>query len=246
MGFFLGSICWDWISVPLDCRPSGTAWVVLEEHRQGQLSGFPHVRASGEHGFFSTAILEAVRLWPQVALGLGLPWEWTPPWSPSSTPSVVFPFSHCRMPLPWPPGRPLLHTASSCCSICHEGLTPLLMVVLGKEVLSLYRREGASSLHLTSLGINPQTLTFFPQGEAAFPSAASCQSSPRAGQCRGTQLAFLLPQLSRSANASLSCGPALSGTSIPSVEPVSGFLTWERGLSWLKLVAQGTGLGSWS
>ena len=75
---FWAVIHWDWISVPLDCRLMEPAWIVFEGRCQGQLSGVPHVRPSGEHDLFSTVVLEAAQLWPQVALGLTLAWKCSP------------------------------------------------------------------------------------------------------------------------------------------------------------------------
>lgn len=233
---FWARTCWNWMSVPLDCRPWGPAGVVVEERPQGQLSGLPHVRASGEHDCFSMAVLKAARLWSLVVLGLGLALE-----------LALHPLRGVSI-LALPSTRAgLFCTLSLPIAAClARAWAPSFLLVLQKEVLSLSHREGARSLHLTSFAIDAQTLTFVPQGEAAFPSAAGCQSSPRAEQRRGTRLAFLLPELPQIASASLSCGPALSGTSVPSVQPGNGFLTWKRGLSWLKLVAEGAELGSWS
>ena len=54
-----------------DCRLMGPTWTMPEEHCQGQPSGVPCIRASGEQDLFS-AVLQAAQLWPQVALGLRL------------------------------------------------------------------------------------------------------------------------------------------------------------------------------
>lgn len=74
-----------------------------------------------------------------------------------------------------------------------RAVVPPVVVVLGKEPPSLSCGKEDNSLHLTSFGISPQTLTFFPQGEAAFPSAASSQTSPHAGWRRGLNLPFCFP-----------------------------------------------------
>lgn len=102
-------------------------------------------------------------------LGFGLRSHWALGWPRSGPPSLrlsstllwCFRFSCSGLPLPCTPGQ-----ASSADCVPGQHFSSLV-VVLGKEVLSLSHRE--SFVHLTSSGINPPALIFFSQGEGRVP-----------------------------------------------------------------------------
>ena len=104
-------------------------------------------------------------------LGFGLRSHWASGWPRSGPPSLslsstllwCFRFSCSGLPLPRTPGQ-----ASSADCVPGQHFF-FLIVVLGKEVLSLSHRERGSFVHLTSSGINPPALIFFSQGGVRVP-----------------------------------------------------------------------------